>query len=408
MGQHVRTQPPDPNAQPTQQPAEADYDTDATSNATTKEPDDTHATTGDPEGTDQQADDPGTPDSQASLHTAAPGTHNNHREEDPNGGSPHSASGESGSTSGDDADVTIIANAKSTKPETTLHANQQTEATTTPQTTTQPQGTPTPHQTTTPGQPGTTTHTTAKFVTPKVHLQPKSVYRPTPQPVTAQTMAPQREPTQPGETTQHPPHTHYPRQAPLKHKPEGQFYQVDSDIAFKLNPTEAQTQQPQRLGYQPQGYQHNFPPLPQRFPTQDLTPIKIDSLPVKLASYSGNPSEDADNFISNFKLSAEVLGWAERKQPAIFHMCLKGTAKIWFQQLDYLTSTSIEQIIVAFLTIFKPLGLDWSREASFPFLRQMPTETWKCWRKEPRLGSQTKTFETNLLKDFHRPAGPTP
>ena len=58
-------------------------------------------------------------------------------------------------------------------------------------------------------------------------------------------------------------------------------------------------------------------------------------------------------------------------------MCLQGTAKIWFQQLDIPTSTNIEKIFSAFLFKFKPLGPDWRREACFLSLRQMPQENYQ-------------------------------
>ena len=55
-------------------------------------------------------------------------------------------------------------------------------------------------------------------------------------------------------------------------------------------------------------------------------------------------------------------------------MCLQGTAKIWFQQLDTPTSSNIEKIFSVFLLRFKHLGPDWSREAFLLSLRQMPQE----------------------------------
>ena len=77
-------------------------------------------------------------------------------------------------------------------------------------------------------------------------------------------------------------------------------------------------------------------------------------MPFKLDSFSGNPDQDAEEFLNNFKLTAAVLDWNFDKQPGIFHMCLQGTAKIWFQQLDTPTSTDIEKI---FLLFFSNLNL---------------------------------------------------
>ena len=105
--------------------------------------------------------------------------------------------------------------------------------------------------------------------------------------------------------------------------------------------------------------------MPTRFPPVTQQNVKLDNLPFKLDSFSGNPNQDAEEFLNNFKLAADVLGWNFDKQPGIFYMCLQGTAKIWFQQLDSPTSSNIENIFSAFPLRFKPLGPDWSREASF-------------------------------------------
>ena len=120
--------------------------------------------------------------------------------------------------------------------------------------------------------------------------------------------------------------------------------------------------------------QADFPPLPTRFPSTTQQNVEINNLPFKLDSSSGNLDQDAEEFLNNFKLAANVLSWTFDKQPGIFYMCLQGTAKIWFQQLDSPISSNIEQIFSVFLLKFKPLGPDWSREACFLSRRQMPQE----------------------------------
>ena len=75
---------------------------------------------------------------------------------------------------------------------------------------------------------------------------------------------------------------------------------------------------------------------------------------------------------------------------------LHGTAAIWFEQLDSSTSSNNEKIFHALLLRFKPLALDWTREASFLSIRQMPQENPKslpteCWKRVQK-GKSDKDF----------------
>ena len=110
----------------------------------------------------------------------------------------------------------------------------------------------------------------------------------------------------------------------------------------------------------------------------------------------------------NFKLAADVLVWNFDKQPGIFHMCLQGTAKIWFQQLDSPTSSNIEKIFSAFLFKFKPLGPDWSREPCFLSLRHTPQENSQQFANRVlEKGTKLGKSERDLLTQFIRGL-PTP
>ena len=131
---------------------------------------------------------------------------------------------------------------------------------------------------------------------------------------------------------------------------------VDPKINFRAQNSQ-DNEFPQRSDYN-LFTQADFPPLPSRFQPVTQQNVEINNLPFKLDSFSGNPDQDAEVFLNNFKLAAGVLDWNFDKQPGIFHMCLQGTAKIWFQQLDIPTSTNIEKIFSAFLFKFKPLGPD--------------------------------------------------
>ena len=145
--------------------------------------------------------------------------------------------------------------------------------------------------------------------------------------------------------------------------PKNLHNHVDPKINFRAQNSQ-DNEFPQRSDYN-LFTQADFPPLPSRFQPVTQQNVEIYNLPFKLDSFSGNPDQDAEEFLNNFKLTPAVLDWNFDKQPGIFHMCLQGTAKIWFQQLDIPTSTNIEKIFSTFLFKFKPLGPDWHREASF-------------------------------------------
>ena len=174
--------------------------------------------------------------------------------------------------------------------------------------------------------------------------------------------------------------------------------QVDPEISFRMPPLP----QAERPGYQPYNTT-DFPPLPTRFPPITHASVKMDNLPFKLQSFSGNPDQDPEEFINNFKLSAEVLGWLYDKQPGIFHMCLQGAAKVWFQNLEHHTRTNIDKIFCAFLLRFKPLGLDWTREASFQPLRQMPQESAQQFANRVlEKGTKIGKSDKDLMNQFVR------
>ena len=188
--------------------------------------------------------------------------------------------------------------------------------------------------------------------------------------------------------------------------PKNLHNHVDPKINFR-----AQTSQDNEF---PQTSDNNlftpadFPPLPSRFQPVTQQNVEINNLPFKLDSFSGNPDQDAEDFLNNFKLAAGVLGWNFDKQPGIFHMCLQGTAKIWFQQLDTPTSTDIEKIFSAFLFKFKPLGPDWRREACFLSLRQLPQEnTQQFANRVLEQGTKLGKSDRDLLTQFIRGL-PTP
>ena len=89
-------------------------------------------------------------------------------------------------------------------------------------------------------------------------------------------------------------------------------------------------------------------------------------------------------------------------------MCLQGTAKIWLQKLDSPTNSNIENIFSAFLLEFKPLGPDWSREACFLSLRQMPQENSQQFASRVlEKGTKLRKSDRDLLTQFIRGL-PTP
>ena len=84
-------------------------------------------------------------------------------------------------------------------------------------------------------------------------------------------------------------------------------------------------------------------------------------------------------------------------------MCLQDTAKIWLHQLDSPTSSNIEKIFSAFLLKFKPLDPDWSREACFLSLRQMPQENSQQFANRVfEKGTKLGKLDRDLLTQFIR------
>ena len=82
--------------------------------------------------------------------------------------------------------------------------------------------------------------------------------------------------------------------------PKNLHNHVDPKINFR-----AQTSQDNEF---PQTSDNNlftpadFPPLPSRFQPITQQNVEINNLPFKLDSFSGNPDQDAEDFLNNFKL----------------------------------------------------------------------------------------------------------
>ena len=98
--------------------------------------------------------------------------------------------------------------------------------------------------------------------------------------------------------------------------PKNLHNHVDPKINFRA-PNSQDNTFPQRTDYNLFN-QTDFPPLPFRFPLATQQHVEIDNLTFKLHSFSGNPDQDAEEFLNNFKLAANVLSWTFDKQPGIF------------------------------------------------------------------------------------------
>ena len=105
-----------------------------------------------------------------------------------------------------------------------------------------------------------------------------------------------------------------------------------------------------------------------------LPQINLESLPFKIQAFSGAIDQDPDEFLTNFKLSAEVLNWTTAKLPSIFHMCLTEAARVWFHRQPETVRHNIHALYKAFLAKYKTKGLDWNKEAIFTSLKQLSQE----------------------------------
>ena len=200
---------------------------------------------------------------------------------------------------------------------------------------------------------------------------------------------------------------------------------VDDEISFK-RPT---VPKHQRRGYDPDyqvpirtksgkpvGYSEvlsncpgfsarDAPPPVTRYPyAESKAPqIKLESLPFKIQSFSGAIDQDPEEFLTNFKLSAEVLSWTTTKLPSIFCMCLTGAARVWYDRQSDNVRHNIFALYKAFLAQYKTEGLDWSKEAVFTSLKQLPQEPARTFA-DRIIEKGAKLHKTNkeMLQQFIR------
>ena len=92
----------------------------------------------------------------------------------------------------------------------------------------------------------------------------------------------------------------YPKSPENSHPPTQNLHNhVDPKINFRAQNSQ-DNEFPQRSDYN-LFTQADFPPLPSRFQPVTQQNFEINNLPFKLDSFSGNPDQDAEEFLNNFK-----------------------------------------------------------------------------------------------------------
>ena len=98
-------------------------------------------------------------------------------------------------------------------------------------------------------------------------------------------------------------------------------------------------QSPPQVSHTPPVQRLPFPRFPIQPPVQPVHSVtverrvQVDSLPFKLASFSGRMSDDADKFLNDFILFSSLNQWKSNQIVDCFRLCLQGAARIWMDQL---------------------------------------------------------------------------
>ena len=128
--------------------------------------------------------------------------------------------------------------------------------------------------------------------------------------------------------------------------PKNLHNHVDPKINFRAQNSQ-DNEFPQRSDYN-LFTQADFQPLPSRFQPVTQQNVEINNLPFKLDSFSGNPDQDAEEFLNNFKLAADFLGWNFDKQPGIFTCVHKVQLRYGFNNLTLLPAQILKRYFLLF------------------------------------------------------------
>ena len=93
--------------------------------------------------------------------------------------------------------------------------------------------------------------------------------------------------------------------------------------------------------------------------------VNVDSLPFKLKSFSGKVSEDAEKFLNDFTLFANINQWQPSQTVNCFKLSVDGAARIWMDQLPPEILSDPNSLFQQFKQKFCPKGLNWLDETTF-------------------------------------------
>ena len=173
----------------------------------------------------------------------------------------------------------------------------------------------------------------------------------------------------------------------------GKPYAEASQEQYHMNPGLTGVPVPTTPFFQP--YQ-----LPQPYLVNNPV-VKLDNIPFKLKLFHGSPDEDPEGFLADFRLTSVMSGWPEHQLPLIFEVCLSGSARRWYNQLPHEIRMDMQSISSTFLTKYKPLGLDWTKEASFNSIVQLPYESVHQYSERvTEKGTKMGKTDTEILAQF--------
>ena len=140
----------------------------------------------------------------------------------------------------------------------------------------------------------------------------------------------------------------------------------------------------------------------------DKTPrVNVESLPFKLKSFSGKVSEDAEKFLKDFKLFANINQWQPSQTVTCFKLSLDGTARIWMDQLPAEVLSDPMVLFQQFKQKFCPKGLNWLDETTFSNTTQGIAESVEEYANRlTMIGAKLGKSDVCLAQQFVRGLSP--
>lgn len=129
------------------------------------------------------------------------------------------------------------------------------------------------------------------------------------------------------------------------------------------------------------------------------------AVPYKLQPFAGLHSENAEEFLTDFREYAKLYSLSSDQTKNLFVLCLKDRAKRWFRStFPDVEATSYEDVFKAFeQEFFKTNGIDWQKESTLDTIKQYHTDSVHAYGyKVEKLAAELKKPDLSQLQAFVR------